>query len=130
MTEPLSGESLPFRLSNILLMLLYVSMAVIQYNDPDPIRWALLYVAAAAACLVYRMTWPAWTAAAAVGLVALVWAAVLAPTALQDFTFRDLVRTMKAETPSIEYSRELLGLLIVVVWMAVLTVVGLRRRRA
>jgi hypothetical protein len=130
MKKTLPGESLPFRLSNILVMLLFVTMAVIQYDDPDPIRWALLYVAAAVACLVYRMTWPAWTAAAAVGLVALIWAIVLAPTALQDFTVRDLARTMKAETPSIEYSRELLGLLIVVVWMAVLTVVGLRRRRA
>jgi hypothetical protein len=34
--------------------------------------------------------------------------------------FADLFKTMKAETPTIEESRETLGLLIVALWMAIL----------
>ena len=55
-----------------------------------------------------------------VGVAALVWAATLAPNALPELTVTHLFESMKAETPAIEVSREWFGLLLVVLWMAVL----------
>ena len=68
-----------------------------------------------------------WWAAAAIGVVALIWAAVLSPI-LPELRLDDLAREMKAANPRIELSRELLGLLIIAVWMTVLVVVSRRAR--
>jgi hypothetical protein len=101
--------------------------AIVQYNDPDPLGWMAIYAAAAAAGIAWRR----WPFALAVGLVAAAWAAALAPQALPGLRPGDLVKTMHAGTPSIELGRELLGLVLVAGWMAVLVSYGrLAARRA
>ena len=110
--------------------ILFLISAAIQFNDPDPVRWTLIWAAAAAACLVRgRVGWD-WLLAGAVCAAALLWAAILAPSALPGLELGDLAKAMQAETPQIELGRELLGLLIVAVWMAVLVFVGSRRAGA
>ena len=106
---------------------LFLISAAIQFNDPDPWRWVLIWGAAAVACLLRgRVGWD-WILAGAVCAAALLWAAILAPSALPGIELGDLAKKMKAETPQIELGRELLGLLIVAAWMAVLVFVGSRR---
>jgi hypothetical protein len=106
--------------------ILFLISAVLQYNDPDPIRWILLWGSAAAVCLLRgRVGWD-WLMAGAVCAAALLWAGLLAPTALPGLELGDLAKKMKAGTPRIELGREILGLLIVAVWMAVLVFVGSR----
>ena len=63
--------------------------------------------------------------AAIVALVALGWATTRLGV-LSDLVLSDLVRSMQAETPSIELGRELLGLLIVGGWCVLVAVVPLR----
>ncbi len=119
--------STAFRTSNRVMAVLFLISAVLQFNDPDPLRWAAIYGAAGFACLAagrFRYSWPLPTA---IGLLALVWAAWLSPILLQVRP-RDLARSMHAETPSIELGREFLGLVIVLVWMACLVFVSLRER--
>jgi len=78
-----------------------------------------------------RMCWRACVfatvATMSVGVVALAWA-LTGVGVLKEMAFSDLFGKMKAETPVIEESREFLGLMIIVTWMAVLTVRGLRER--
>lgn len=106
---------------------LFLISAALQLNDPDPLRWVLIWAAAAAACLLQRrVTWD-WLLAGATCAAALLWAALLAPSALPGLELGDLAKKMKAETPQIELGRELLGLLIIAVWMAVLVFLGSRR---
>lgn len=42
----------PMRWLNIPLFLYFLFAAAVQYNDPDPVHWMLLYLASAAACLL------------------------------------------------------------------------------
>lgn len=111
------------------MAILFLISALLQYNDPDPLRWAALYGGAAIACVVSRPASAPWLLPAAVGLAALIWAGAMAPHVLPNLAFRELFLTMKAETPSIEESRELLGLLIIAAWMGVRVATGLRKRR-
>ena len=96
------------------LAIIFLLFAVVQYNDPDPIQWMLLYggvavhFVLAALGRLYRPAVRLWL------LAALIWSAFLAP----DFVnwvrmgMPSIVRTMKAETPWVELTREFLGLLI------------------
>jgi hypothetical protein len=114
-------------MANRTMAVLFLISAAIQFNDPDPLRWAAIYGAAGFACLAagrFRYSWPL---PSGVGLLALVWAARLSPI-LPQVRLRDLARTMHAETPSIELGRELLGLVIVLAWMVVLVVDSRRKR--
>ncbi len=104
---------------NGIVTLVFLIGAGLQYNDPDPLRWILIYGLAAVACLAHRRTTWDRVAAIAVGLTALFWTATLF-SGLSGFVFGDLFRSMKAETPTIELGRELLGLWIIAGWMAVL----------
>ena len=114
-----------FRAVNAVVATLFMISAAVQLNDPDPVGWTAIYGSAAAVCLVWRSSRHAWLLAGSVGMVALIWAATLTP-ALAEFRLGDLFRSMKAETPTIEQSRELLGLLMVFGWMVVLIAVSRR----
>jgi hypothetical protein len=116
-----------FRAVNALFALLFLASALLQYNDPDPLRWAALYGAAALACVLRRST-AGTIVAVATGGIALVWAASLAPRVLPVLRPGDLFGSMKAATPIIEESREMLGLLIVATWMVVLLAVRRSQR--
>ena len=108
MIKPLSG----------LLSLLFAYSAVVQYNDPDPLRWAALYVAAAllAALSVIRPL-PS-IAPAVLSLGALFCATLMLPGVLEE-----------AAWTGTEEERELVGLLLVGSWMLVLTVYHRRHER-
>ncbi len=115
-----------------LMGFLFLVAALLQYNDPDPWRWAVTYTVAA---------WVALSEARGVhrpllisGLVGacLVWMSFLYPAA-QRFMHRGdwslLAATMKAGQPLIEESREFLGLALVLLWcVAVLAARAWRRR--
>jgi len=107
---------------------LFVFAAAVQYNDPDPLRWMAIYLAAAAACvLAVLRRLPRWLPAM-VGLAALVWAATLSPHVLGRVGMGEMVQAWEMKDVRVEEGREMYGLLIVVGWMAVLALVGWRRR--
>lgn len=97
--------------------------SIVQWNDPDSVRWAALYAAAAVvtALVAWRGLGP--TAPTVLAVVALIWGVALLPTAI-GASFPEMFRTWKMMSPEMEMGREELGLLIVAAWMLVL------RRRA
>ena len=50
----------PLHIANWIAALVFATCAVLQYNDPDPLRWILIYGAAAATSLVYWRLRPRW----------------------------------------------------------------------
>jgi peptidoglycan/LPS O-acetylase OafA/YrhL len=81
---------------------LFLVSAALQWNDPDPVRWLLLYGCAALVCGLYalgRMPRPAALALTGIGLA---WAASLAPSVIRSASFSGG-----------EQERELAGLLLV-----------------
>lgn len=121
-------QSRVFVAVNTVMLLAFVGSTVVQWNDPDPVRWMLLYGSAALACALHLFGVLPWRLAAAVGVVALVWSAIWAPGVITNAPIGQLFTTYQMMGLEIEEARELLGLLIVAGWMAVL--VAVRRRQA
>ncbi|MGI9012784.1 MAG: transmembrane 220 family protein [Phycisphaerales bacterium] len=88
--------------------------------------WIILYLAAAVVSLSPIRRWTALAAFTLEG-AAILWAVVIALNT-RGFTFTQLFESMKAETPAIEQSREILGLALIAIWMLILGIVSLRVR--
>jgi hypothetical protein len=102
------------------MAILFAISAVLQLNDPDPVQWFLIYAAAAvvAGCVALRRRLPSGIPVL-VGLVAVIWSVWIMSHMHGTFEWRHLAEKMHADTPTIEESRESLGLLIIAVWMFV-----------
>lgn len=107
------------RVLSSLMALMFLFSVAVQYNDPDPARWMVIYGAAAVACI--------WRAAAGrvprwfpsvVAATAALWAAVSArlvdPAALPH-----MFDSFEMHSLAVEEARETSGLLIVTAWMLV-----------
>lgn len=116
-----------FGFANRAVGLLFLAAAALQWNDPDPLRWVVVYAAASIVCFAAPAWKHAWVVAAAVGCTCAAWAMALLPGTAPDFKPAHLLSGMKAGTPSIEQGREILGLAVVATWMAI---VAISRRRA
>ena len=117
-------RSLVWRVIAILMTGLLILSAIVQWNDPDPLRWILCYSVSAiiTLCSLIRSLPPS---------IPLIWGLVVLLSSLfvgMDFLISEEqfdwelfwnVIAMKNET--VELGRELGGLLLVTVWMAVLT---------
>jgi hypothetical protein len=113
--------NLPFRVVNGFMAALFAFGVVVQYNDPDPLPWMLIYLAAALICIgaLARGRVPAWSALG-VGLIALLWGLILSRgPSLNEYSHMFDYWEMKS--PAAEEAREASGLLIIAAWMAVLT---------
>ena len=121
-------KSRVFTALNAIMALLFLFAVIVQYNDPDPIRWMAIYGGAALACFwAMRGSVPRWLP----GIVlvgSLVWLAFWAPRVMGKVGLGQLFQEAKMKTIEIEEGREAIGLLIVSTWMIVLLVTGARRR--
>jgi len=105
---------------NSLFLAAFVLSALVQYNDPDAIAWALIYTAAAVLCLFqYRKTPPRWLAAALL-VASLVWIGALLPDVIGHIPWRDIFDSISMRTRAVEEAREIGGLALVALWSAVL----------
>jgi hypothetical protein len=107
-----------WRIADGLFLLLFAFSVVVQVNDPDPFRWIAIYSVAALACLLGNQLH--WTVPVAIGLVALGWAATLAPNVLGRVPFLSMFEEFEMKSVAVEESREMYGLVLVAFWMAVL----------
>lgn len=104
---------------NLVLCILFVLFAVVQYNDPDPWAWIALYLYVAVACGMAAFGKSnKWMLMLGLGVSA-IWMLTLLPDFINwvRMGMPTIVAHMKAEAPHIELTREFLGL---VVCMAVL----------
>jgi transmembrane protein TMEM220 len=108
---------------------LFLLAVVVQYNDPDPLRWMAVY---GAACLISaRVAWAGSVPRAfslAVGAVALAWAVSIAAGGPLRSDYASMFAAWEMRSTSVEEAREASGLLIVATWMIIVAVV-LRRGR-
>ena len=116
------------RVGSMLMAGLFAFAAALQYNDPDPIRWAAVYLSAAAACALYFNDRLLWYIPATIGLVVLLWAGVIVPDVWGQVTFNEMFETWKMTDPLVEEAREMCGLLLVAFWMVVLVIVPIKDR--
>jgi hypothetical protein len=97
------------------ISVLFFSFALVQYNDPDPLVWMLVYGVVAVVYVLAALQRRHRQLARVVFLLALVWSATYLP-AFWDWLQMgapSIVETMKAEKPYVELTREFLGLVLV-----------------
>lgn len=116
-----------FRSVAWLMTALYLVSVALQYNDPDPIRWMLIYGAAAAASAMLPLRRWAIPLSFLVAAAALVWAAILTPEIWGRVGFSDMWLKMSEKGGAVEVEREIGGLVIVVGWLVIGAL--LRRRQ-
>jgi hypothetical protein len=109
-----------WRAADIAMLVVFLLSALVQINDPDPLPWIAVYGAAAALCAASLARRGSRAAPALLLAVSLAAAARLAPRVLASAEIADIFGSMKATDPLVEETREMLGLLIVAAWMAVL----------
>ncbi len=111
---------------NYLMTACFLFSVIVQYNDPDPLPWMLIYGLAGAACVLAILNRGKWLVPAAIGAAALVWAITLAPSVIGKVALGELFEAFEMKDETIEIAREMGGLLIVSFWMAVLVFDDLR----
>ena len=105
---------------NVLMMVLFLFAAVLQYNDDDVLRWIVIYLIAASCCIcaaVGKLTWwvPALVAALCVG-----WAAVYVTRGLWSVPFSEAFAEWETKTQRVIQVREMFGLVVIAAWMILL----------
>lgn len=110
----------------VTLALLFFVFAAVQYNDPDPLGWILIYAYVGVILILGALDRPRKYMTLAGLAAALIWMATLVPDFIHwiRMGMPTIVATMKAEAPHIELTREFLGLLVCVIalgwqWMRV-----------
>jgi Transmembrane family 220, helix len=116
--------SMVFHVANWVMIAAFLFSAAVQYNDPDPVRWILIYGLAALACILQVRGLLKWYLPAAVGATAFGWGASLAPGVIGKTTLGEMFQSFHMINTVVEEAREMGGLLIVAAWMGVLLVVS------
>ena len=116
------------RIANWVMLANFLFSVAVQYNDPDPIRWMLVYGLAALACVLQLRSRLVWYFPAALGAAAFCWAASIGPRVVGKTTFGAMFQSWHMISEVVEEAREMGGLLIVAAWMAVLVIVSKRHR--
>jgi hypothetical protein len=114
---------------------LFLIGAAVQFNDPDPWRWAAVYALAATSCVLHGLGRPVWRLPALLLAVAVVWSALLLPEVLGQTTWGEMTEawTMRHDLPNsdnTEMGREMGGLILIFAWMIPQVVVGRRAQRS
>ena len=112
---------------NGVLAVAFLLSILVQLNDPDPFRWIVIYALAMVACALELLGRGHWALPAATVLVAGIWAATLAPSVIGRVPFLAMFGSWEMHDASIERSREMYGLLAIVVWMVAIVVAAARR---
>lgn len=114
-------------IADVVMLLLFLFSVVVQVNDPDPLTWMIVYGLAAAACILSLRQSRRWWFPTAVGGLALAWASTIAPRVIGQVRFLDMFGALEMKNLGIEESREMYGLVLVALWMAVLAIRATRR---
>ena len=113
-------ESVAWKVADALFFLMFASSVAVQVNDPDPLAWMAIYSAAALACVLSLADRLPWRFAVITGIVALAWAATIAPRVIGQVPFLDMFAEFEMKDIGVEESREMYGLLLIGGWMSVL----------
>ncbi|CAN5888505.1 hypothetical protein BH11MYX3_BH11MYX3_43650 [soil metagenome] len=116
-----------FKLPCWVMAALFAVCVALQYNDPDPIRWMLIYGAATVISILLPLKRQAALSGYAVGALALVWAAVLIYGIWGKVALSDVVEKMSEKGGAVEEEREAGGLLIEGVWLVLASFYRSRR---
>jgi len=107
-----------FSTLNLVVAAFFVLFTLVQYNDPDPLLWMIIYGLTALACVLYRLERLPPAVAAGYGVLALLLGLYLAYRVISQGQFIFA-----------EEGREMMGSFLVAIWMGMLYWRGVQRQR-
>lgn len=111
-----------FGVLNWIMCALFLLSVVVQWNDPDPVRWMAIYGVAFAICLATGLRAPVPAMAPLlVAAVALAWAVAIIDGG-RTTGYSHMFDAWEMKSANVELAREATGLLIAGVWMLVIAV--------
>jgi hypothetical protein len=122
------------RVLHFTLAVLFLSFTIVQFNDPDPLLWILIYGAMVAVCVMaaFKLVYPKLMMVQ--GALYLVYCVLLWSGVSQWFTSDDKAMLFddlaKMQYPYIEESREFLGLAICLVVLALYLWLSMRGKKS
>lgn len=122
-------RSLPWTIANVLVLLVFLFGIVVQFNDPDPWRWVIVYALGAAACVQALLRRGPWWLPGLGAAVAIAWAATIVPRAM-GVRFGEMVEEFEMKDVRIEEAREMWGLVIIAFWCSLVALSVMQRRRS
>ena len=105
---------------NGLMQFVFLASAVVQYNDPDPLLWVVVYLGAWLACCLWHMGRLGRKASAGVCLLAVLASVLVDWSAPADAQFLMAMGDWQMSEAGSELLRESGGLAVIGLWMAVL----------
>lgn len=117
--------------ANYLMTALFALSAVVQYNDPDPLPWMLMYGLVAGSCILFATGRLHPRLSLVIAGIALVWALWLVPFAVgssEELTWGNVFDVSEMINERVEVVREIGGLLISAAWMIFLSVLARQPR--
>lgn len=126
----MENQTRTFRIVNLVMLVVYLMSVAVQYNDPDPLIWTLIYGLAAFSCYLAHTNRLKWWMSAQIAGISLIWGAILTPKFFGKVGFFDLFESFTMKTIMVEYAREMGGLMIIAAWMIVLTIRTYPRKSA
>src|SRR5262245_11123581 len=107
-----------YKAASWIMAALLLVCVVLQYNDPDPIRWMAIYGAGAStSALLPSRRFAVVVLGYIVGAVAMAWAAYLTHEVWGRVELSDLTGKMSEKGGDVEVGREAGGLWIEAVWL-------------
>lgn len=112
---------------NAFCLISFALSAALQYNDPDALLWAAMYLAAAGMCIAQmRNRLPRWLPPTLLA-ISLGWIIWLLPSIVGQVSLAEIFASISMQTKAVEEAREIGGLCLVGFWAGVLSYRGLRQ---
>ena len=110
------------KILNLIFLLAFLLAALFQYNDPDPIRWVAIYIAAATLCKLQHCNQITPIFPVLLLIICLVWIGMLVPSLTQGVAWTDILDSLAMKTKAVEEASEIGGLVLVASWSAVIAI--------
>ena len=105
---------------NGVFLIVYLLSAVVQYNDPDALPWALIYLSATTMCVLEAGNKQANWLPPTLLVISLVGIGFLLPSIIGQVSLDQIFESITMKTKAVEEAREIGGLLLIVFWAGVL----------
>lgn len=105
------------KIIHLLFTLLFIAFAYVQLNDPDGLLWFLIYLLPAGIALLFLIGKNPYIWSLRLGILMIIGLLYYIPSIVDwvDKGMPSIVESMQAESPHIEWVRESLGLLIIII---------------
>ena len=114
------------RWSNIVLAIFFLLAATVQLNDPDPIQWTAVYFLSGVICVFSHFGQLSRIVLIILGGFVFFWAGTISFKVFDSLLVSDLFSTGQMLNLAVEEAREILGLLLIGLWMVILAILPIK----